>query len=153
MTTPSHTLSNTNIPAPAAAAPRAASKSRQSLLKAHMELGKVRLNALVVFTTALGYVVGAQTKPQPGVVWAELLWTCVGTFLAAVGASAFNQAIEARRDSLMHRTRNRPLCTGRLTRTYAASFGLVVSMCGVVLLFMTTTWLAAALAAFTVILY
>src|SRR6185369_17376710 len=75
--------------------------AQMSLLKAHMELGKVRLNALVVFTTALGYVVGAQTKPQPGVIWLELFWTCLGTFLAAVGASAFNQAIEARRDARM----------------------------------------------------
>src|SRR5438552_5365297 len=89
---------------------------RQSLVKTHMDLCKVRLNGMVVFTTALGFVVGTQQTYPPNMHWLTLLWTCLGTFLAAAGASAFNQAIEARRDARMHRTRKRPLCTGRLTR-------------------------------------
>src|SRR4051812_37614619 len=95
--------------APAAPAPAIVARPRTSLLKAHMDLGKVRLNALVVFTTALGYVVGSSTLQPPPCDWLRLLFTCVGTFSAAVGASAFNQAIEAPRDAKMNRTKNRPL--------------------------------------------
>jgi len=125
---------------------------QQSTISAHMDLGKVRLNAMVVFTTALGFVVGSQTVPHD-FNWLALLWTCTGTFLAAMGASSFNKAIEARRDAKMHRTRKRPLCTGRLTRTYAAAFGLVSCMMGIVMLVYLATPLAAVLAAANVIIY
>src|ERR1017187_3073972 len=68
---------------------------RQSLIAAHLELGKARLSAMVVLTTALGFGVASRSlfPPQP-FDWVRLAWTCVGTFLAAVGASAFNQAME-----------------------------------------------------------
>jgi protoheme IX farnesyltransferase len=147
---------------PASPHPVAKSRARQSLLSAHMQLGKVRLNAMVVFTTALGYFVGAKQVESIAYrdplsidwhFWSTLFWTCLGTFLAAVGASAFNQAIEARRDARMHRTRNRPLCTGRLSRTYAATFGLIVSICGVAILCPLTNGLTASLAAFNILLY
>ena len=68
--------------------------------------GEGALNALVVFTTALGFVVGSKLNHFPitgvypaGFNWTRLWWTCVGTFLAAVGASAFNQALEARQSA------------------------------------------------------
>ena len=126
---------------------------RQSLIDAHIVLCKLRLNAMVVFTTALGFAVGSQMIDPPGINWLRLLWTCLGTLLAAMGASAFNQAIEARRDARMHRTRNRPLCTGRLTRTYAATLGLILSICGVALLCPTSNGLTACLAATNVLIY
>jgi protoheme IX farnesyltransferase len=53
----------------------------------------------------------------------------------------------------MLRTRHRPLCTGRLTRTYGAAFGLIVSICGISLLYPLTNGLTAALAAGNVLLY
>jgi len=126
---------------------------RQSLLKAHMDLCKVRLNGMVVFTTALGFIVGTQQMYPPNLHWLTLLWTCLGTFLAAAGASAFNQAIEAPRDARMHRTRKRPLCTGRLTRTYAATLGLILCITGVAILCPTANGLTACLAAANVLIY
>jgi heme o synthase len=134
--------------------------ARQGLWRAHVELGKVRINALVVFTTALGFVVGSKLNHFPitgrypdGLDWGRLLWTCVGTFLAAVGAAAFNQAVEAPRDARMRRTMERPLCRGRLSRTYAAALGLIVGLGGVVLLGVMTNGLTAGLAAGNLILY
>ena len=137
--------------------------SFSALIKAHLELGKVRLNAMVVFTTALGYVVGAHqlvklSDPSTPVLfdlpyWIRLFWTCLGTFLAAVGAAAFNQAIETRRDAQMQRTRKRPLCTGVLSRTYAATFGLIACICGVALLCPKANGLTATLAAANVLIY
>jgi heme o synthase len=128
-------------------------RPRQSLLKAHLELGKVRLNAMVVFTTALGFIVGSRSNPDPQIDWGRLFWTCLGTFIAAAGASTFNQAIEARRDARMLRTRNRPLCTGRLTRTYAATLGLILCISGVAILCPTSNGLTAVLAALNVLIY
>ena len=143
--------------APATAAVAA---GKSTLLRAHLELGKARLNSLVVFTTALGFVVGSKLNHYPitgmyppGFNWGRFFWTCAGTFLAAMGASAFNQAVEARRDARMARTRRRPLCTGRLSRTYAAALGLIVSLCGALLLGVTTNPLTAFLAAGNLLLY
>jgi protoheme IX farnesyltransferase len=128
-------------------------RSRESLVQAHMELGKVRLSAMVVFTTALGFVVGSRTLFPEQFDWWKLLWTCLGTFLAAVGAASFNQAIEARRDARMHRTRNRPLPAGILSRTYAATFGLIVCIIGVAILCPTSNGLTAVLATANILVY
>ncbi len=142
-----------------ARAPALAKPARQpSMLKAHLELSKFRLNAMVVFSTALGFVVASRfardDHNQPiSFQWMRLVWTCLGTFLCAAGASAFNQAIEARRDAKMHRTRHRPLCTGQLSRTYAAAFGLILSITGITLLAFWTTAAAAAFAAANIVIY
>lgn len=131
----------------------ARSAGRESSVGAHMELCKVRLNGMVVFTTALGFVVGAKLNTPPEIAWGRLFWTCLGTFLAAAGASAFNQAIETRRDARMRRTQNRPLCTGRLTRTYAATLGLILCIAGVAILCPLANGLTATLATANVLIY
>lgn len=138
---------------PAVAASHTEGEVRLTWFQAHMELGKVRLSAMVVFTTALGYVVASKMNPFEGMNWTRLFWTCLGTFLAAVGAAAFNQAIEARRDARMMRTRKRPLPLGVLSRTYAATFGLVVCISGVAILCPTSNSLTAFLAILNILLY
>ena len=45
-----------------------------------------------------------------------LLATCAGTALSAMGASAFNQALESHNDSLMKRTARRPIVVGKISR-------------------------------------
>ena len=151
------TASSQALPAvPVSTAPTSAiskAQPRQSLIAAHVDLGKVRLNAMVVFTTALGFIVGTRSIADAAIDWPRLFWTCLGTFIAAAGASAFNQAIEARRDARMNRTRHRPLCTGRLSRTYAATLGLILSICGVAILCPTSNGLTAILAALNVLIY
>ncbi len=124
-----------------------------SLLKAHMELGKVRLSAMVVMTTALGYVVASKLNFPDPFDWPRLFWTCLGTFFAAVGASAFNQAVETRRDARMNRTRNRPLVTGRLSRTYAITFALIICIIGVAILCPTSNGMTAILASANILIY
>ncbi|MCH8194484.1 MAG: UbiA family prenyltransferase, partial [Chloroflexi bacterium] len=42
----------------------------------------------------------------------SLIWTVIGAFLAAAGASAFNQWFERDTDRLMDRTKNRAIPSG-----------------------------------------
>jgi protoheme IX farnesyltransferase len=147
------TESQAAVLSPAVGASQVEGDFRLSWFQAHMELGKVRLSAMVVFTTALGFVVASKMNPFEGMNWTRLFWTCLGTFLAAVGAAAFNQAIEARRDARMMRTRKRPLPLGALTRTYAATFGLIVCISGVAILCPTSNSLTAFLAIINILLY
>lgn len=112
-------------------------------------LTKVRLNSLVVFTTAGGYYMGATGPINP---WL-MLNACVGTALVASGAAALNQIHEREIDGLMERTRNRPMVTGRLGVAQANAWAYGLSALGVLMLGLGANWLAAALAAATLILY
>jgi protoheme IX farnesyltransferase len=124
---------------------------RPSLFKSYSELGKFRLSGMVVVTTALGFVVASHQTPALN--YPSLLGTCLGTFLAAIGAAAFNQAIEARRDGRMLRTRNRPVPAHDISATHACFFGLITSIAGIAILCPAANGLTAILGAINVLLY
>ena len=86
--------------------------------KYYLELAKIRLTAMVLVTTVVGYVL-ASPRPIHG---AGLLLTVLGTGLAAIGAGTFNQLLEIDRDAKMERTRRRPLPAGVISRVHAFIF-------------------------------
>ncbi|HUK36699.1 MAG TPA: heme o synthase [Vicinamibacterales bacterium] len=115
----------------------------------YVALTKPRLNVLVVATSAAGYYLGANSS----VTAASFLSTVIGTTLVAGGAAALNQVYERDTDALMQRTRMRPLPNGRISPTEAGVFGTMLSLAGLVLLAVFSTWLAAALALATLVTY
>ncbi|MCX7894873.1 MAG: heme o synthase [Thermoanaerobaculum sp.] len=114
----------------------------------HWELVKGRLALLVVFSAGSGYAL-ASGPSNP----TTLVATLVGTFLAAAGALALNQALEVERDRLMARTASRPLVTGALPRWYGYLLGVVLALAGLTLLAAKTRVLAALLGLAVVVLY
>jgi protoheme IX farnesyltransferase len=111
-------------------------------------LMKPRVMSLVVFTALAGLLL-APIPPHPVIGFASLLAIAIGG-----GASgALNMWYEADLDSLMRRTRNRPLPAGRLNRDEALAFGLVMASLSVVTLGLAANWLAAAMLAFTIFFY
>lgn len=112
------------------------------LALALLELSKFRLSLLVVSTTAVGYFLAAESA----LGWSRLALTLIGTALAAFGANAFNQCLEAPRDARMLRTRGRPLPSGRVSARAAWLFAGVVGLSGPALL-LAVSPLAALLAA------
>lgn len=119
------------------------------LVRTISELSKARLTALVLATTAAGFVVAAPVS----IDWARLGWAVLGTGLAAASASMLNQLAEVARDSRMHRTRNRPLPSGRVGRIPVFVGGVVLGYLGVAALAQFTTLLAAGLALANLLLY
>jgi protoheme IX farnesyltransferase len=115
----------------------------------YLDLSKARLNALVLATAAVGFVV-AEDGP---IGWSRLLATLIGTALAGLGANALNQFLERQRDGRMERTRGRPLPARRLTEREALTWGLTVALAGPVWLAMTVNLLTAGLAVLTQTLY
>lgn len=114
-----------------------------------LELTKPRITFLVVITSAVGYLVGAGKNVDA----ATLLPLLFGTLFLAGGASALNQYAERELDARMHRTRTRPLPSGRVLPAEALAFGLSISGAGLLLL-AACGWLAlslggAALASYT----
>jgi len=114
-----------------------------------VELTKARLSTLVLATTAVGTVL-ASIGPIDG--W-RLLWTLAGTALAAFGANALNQVLEAPLDGRMIRTRNRPIPAGRIDPRRATGLALVLAAAGPVCLALLVNLLTAALALITIVIY
>lgn len=122
---------------------------RHTVWRDYTELSKIRLNGMVLVTTAVGYVLGSGTPLD----WSKLALTLLGTGLAAVGASAFNQVLEVRRDGLMERTRDRPLPAGRIKLYQGILFAFLTTFAGVGLLTEFVGPLVAALGMLNVMIY
>ena len=112
-------------------------------------LTKVRLNALVVATTAGGYYMAAPRS----IDLAALAITCLGTALVASGASAINQVDERDTDRLMNRTRTRPVADGRIGAGEGRVIALVLSAVGLLLLRVGASTGAALVALATLVTY
>lgn len=123
--------------------------SLRGLVLALPTLTKARLSALVLLTTAVGFILGQTGEGG----WAALLWTVIGTALAAGCANTINQIIERRRDGRMQRTASRPLPAGRTTPLHAFLAAVVMGYTGVALLAILVNLLAAGLALLTILLY
>jgi protoheme IX farnesyltransferase len=115
----------------------------------YVELTKPRITFMVVVSAAAGFYLGVEQS----LTLLTMLHCLIGTALVASGASALNQLIERDSDALMHRTRNRPLPSGRMDFTQVLAFGLVLSLAGTSYLCLAVNPLTGALAALTLGLY
>ena len=115
----------------------------------YLALTKPRLNFLVVATSAAGYYLGG----PGGADVVSMAEAVAGTALVAGGAAVLNQLYERDTDALMRRTRLRPLPAGRVGPADARTFGLALSVAGLVLLAAHANWLSAALALATLVTY
>ena len=112
------------------------------------QLLKPRVMSLVVFTAVTGLVVAG----------GDLDWlsAAIAILCIAVGAGpagALNMALEGETDALMRRTRGRPVAAGRVNKNDAMTFGVILSIFSVMLLGMTTNWLAGGLLLMTILYY
>ncbi len=107
----------------------------------YYELTKPRVVALIVFTAVVGMFLSV-----PGMVpWDALVFGTLGIGLSAAAAAAVNQLVDQPVDSLMGRTRRRPLPTGHLTGRQAVGFALVIGTVGMTLLVVYVNPLTAVL--------
>jgi protoheme IX farnesyltransferase len=114
-----------------------------------LTLSKIRVNTLVVFTTAGGYWLASH-----GATDLVLLFNvCLGTALVAGGAAAINQVSERDVDRLMVRTRRRPVADSRMSAVEAALIALTLTATGTAVLWIGSGMLAALVALATFVLY
>lgn len=114
-----------------------------------LQLAKPRLNLLVLLTTLGGFYMGAPA----GLPRWQLVFALLGTALVAAGASALNQYMERDLDSLMERTRNRPLPSGGLSPSTGLAFGVSLAVGGILTLAFLVNLLTAGLALVTCVAY
>lgn len=111
-------------------------------VRSYIELMKLRVVTLLVFTTVTAMVVAAKGVPELGL----LVATIIGGLLAAGGSSAVNQYIDRDMDGLMNRTSRRPIPSGRIEPINALIFGLGLIAWSFLILGVLVNWLSAILA-------
>ncbi len=110
-------------------------------------LTKPRVIQLIVFCALIGMVLAVPGAPS----WLEVqkgLWACLGIWLVAGAAAAFNCLIEKTIDAKMKRTAWRPTAKGELSDRQALLFSALLCSAGSVVLYVMvnplTMWLTFA---------
>ena len=114
----------------------------------YFELMKPKVMSLVIFTTVVGmYLAPNHLHPVLALV------SIIAIALGAGSAGAINQWIDQDVDSLMSRTKERPIPSGRVDPAEAITFSLVTGLISIILLGLASNWLAASLLFFTIFFY
>lgn len=122
--------------------------STSTKLKAMLQLLKVRLTLLVVFSGVIGYLMAADSLS-----WGRLMALIAGSFLITGSANTINQILEKDLDKLMKRTEGRPLPQGVLSITEAMGFAVICGGLGFMILIAGTNPFAALLSLVSLLLY
>jgi len=110
----------------------------------YYELTKPNVVLLMLLTSVIGMFMAAD-----GMVPLDILfWGNVGIALCAGSAAAVNHLVDQRIDSIMARTQNRPVATGKIPTSNAVVFALVLGVAGMsslmVFVNQLTAWLTLA---------
>ena len=114
----------------------------RSRLGSYVALTKPRIIELLLVTTVPTMVVAQRGLPPLGLVAA----TVAGGALAAGGANAVNMYLDRDIDTVMARTRGRPLVTGEIRPAQALAFALALEAVAVAALWVLVNPLSAVLA-------
>ncbi len=118
-------------------------------MRAYVALTKPRIIELLLVTTLPAMVLAAHGLPGLTVVLA----TMVGGTLAAGSANALNCFIDRDIDAVMRRTGHRPLARHDVSPIGALIFGAVLGAVSVLLIGLSTNWLAGGLTAVAIGFY
>ena len=122
---------------------------RVNLVRAYIDLMKLRVVELLIITTLPAMVMAQKGLPDFGLVAATL----IGGTLAAGASNAFNMVIEAETDKLMARTSKRPLVLGTVSKRNATVFASLLAILSLVIFEIYTTHLATLLTALAIFYY
>lgn len=90
----------------------------------------MRLAISVVFSSVAGYFLGADS-----IDFVTVTLLAIGGYLMVGASNAYNQIIERNLDSLMDRTKNRPLPAGRMSVTTAFTIASIFTVLGLIVLY------------------
>jgi heme o synthase len=119
------------------------------VIRTYLELTKLRIVLLLLFTTVTAMVIAANGIPD----LAMLIPTLIGGALAPAGAGAINQYIDRDLDAKMTRTARRPIPSGRVAPINALVFGMVLVAASVLVFGLWVNWTAAGLALLGAVYY
>ncbi|NQY67600.1 MAG: protoheme IX farnesyltransferase [Flavobacteriales bacterium] len=108
---------------------------------------KFKLSTLVLFSAAAGYAIGLGKHPEFHLAFdgARFAFLLIGGFLITGASNGFNQIWERDIDSLMERTKNRPLPSKRMTVKNAYIYAIIMGITGIYILSFHVNYFCGAL--------
>lgn len=97
------------------------------------EITKAGLAISVLFSSIAGYFLGFNDEHP--FQWSVLIMLIIGGYCMVGASNAFNQVIEKDLDSLMDRTKNRPVPSGRMSSNMALLVASLLTIVGIALLY------------------
>ena len=118
-----------------------------NVIKQYNALTKPRVIQLIVFCALIGMVLAIPGWPSSD-AWIRIFCACLGIWLVAGAAAAFNCLVEKTLDAKMRRTAWRPTARGELSDAQALGFSAVLCSLGSLILYVyvnpLTMWLTFA---------
>ena len=99
--------------------------------KIFLSLTKSRLAVSVVFSALAGYILAADKFEI-----LNILLLLVGGYCIVGASNSFNQIIEIDKDSMMERTKNRPLPKNQISRSKAFWISVFLTLVGLFCLYL-----------------
>ncbi|GGC67146.1 heme o synthase [Marinobacter halophilus] len=123
---------------------RASSTIKTISWRDYLELTKPKVVALMILTSVIGMLLAAPGVPG----WSVLLYGNLGIALLAGAAAVVNHVVDQKIDTIMARTRKRPVATGRIATLDAMLFATLLAAIGMFVLIWQvnelTAWLTLA---------
>jgi protoheme IX farnesyltransferase len=110
----------------------------------YLELTKPKVVALMILTSVIGMLLATTGLPGLGV----LIWGNMGIAFLAGAAAVVNHVVDQKIDTVMARTRKRPVATGKISSVEAIAFAVLLASVGMFVLMWQvnhlTAWLTLA---------
>ena len=98
--------------------------------KSYISLFKFRLSLTVAFSASIGFIL-----PEGNFSFLNFVFLIIGGSFLTFSANGFNQILEIKEDSLMKRTKVRPLVVNSITKKEAFFSSLIIFIVSILLLF------------------
>jgi len=120
-----------------------------NILREFIVLTKPRVNLLIMFTAIVGMLLAHQSTLN----YELILFSSIGIGLAASAAAIINHVVDQKIDSIMDRTKSRPLVNGSIKPLHAIYFALFLSITSITMLYLLMNVLTALLTLLSIIIY
>ena len=120
-----------------------------TLVREFILLTKPRVNLLIMFTAIVGMLLAHDSSLNLEIIF----FASLGIGLAASAAAIINQVIDQKIDSIMDRTKSRPLVQGNIKASHAVIFALFLSTSSLFILYIFVNLLTAILTFISIIIY
>jgi len=120
-----------------------------NLMREFILLTKPRVNLLIMFTAIVGMLLAHNGSLNLEIIF----FASLGIGLAASAAAIINQVIDQKIDSIMDRTKFRPLVQGNIKASHAIMFALFLSSSSLFILYLFVNLLTAVLTFISIIIY
>lgn len=118
-------------------------------IKDFLKLCKLKVVALIMLTAVVGMLLATKGLPPLDLV----ILGSIGIALASCSAAVFNHVVDQRIDTIMSRTKNRPMPEGKVNSQQAIIFGIIIGAIGLGILALWVNMLTAVLTFFALIGY